>query len=60
MEKTQVTEKRKPIGIRLDNNLLDLLEAISQQPGTVWTGMSRTSLIEYAIKYTFANDGANE
>ena len=53
MNEKQAEQTRKPIGIRLDTDLIDLLWEIGRQPGTVWTGMSRTALIEYAIKFTF-------
>lgn len=41
------------ISIRLDQSLLDLLSVVSDTPNTVYTGKTRTHLIEEAVKETY-------
>jgi hypothetical protein len=41
---------KKMISIRLDRNLLVLLDKASKTPNTIYAGKSRTFLIEEAIK----------
>lgn len=44
-----VVTKRK-ISLRLDEELLDMLELVSKRPGSVYFDRNRTWLIEHAIE----------
>lgn len=50
---------KKAIGIRLDENLIDMLDTVSQTSGSYFHGRNRTWLIEYAIRKTYADLTAN-
>lgn len=41
------------ISIRVEPELLYLLERVSETPGTKYSGQNRTSLIETAIRQTY-------
>lgn len=45
---------KTPVSIRLNDDLLELLEKVSAAEGTMFWQRDRTWLIEYAIEQTFS------
>ncbi len=50
---TETVANKTPISIRLDNSLLEMLEQISNEPGSFYFDRDRTWLIEHAIRKTY-------
>ena len=46
---------KKPLTIRLDLQLFDLLDAVSQKPNSFYFDRGRTWLIEHAIRETYGD-----